>query len=180
MNIWLMRHTVAGSPPGGLYGNEHRVVCSGCAGRPRPGGDEVSNRVERFYNAPMAVGDDFRDYVLEQLATGGRVTSKRMFGGVGLYLDGLFIALIDDDTLYFKTDDSNRARYQRAGSQPFCPYPDRPEQQMGYWQVPAEVLEDADELKIWAREALAVALRSKSSRRTARTRARPTRTRRPT
>lgn len=106
----------------------------------------------------MAVSNDYRDFVLDQLRPAGRVTSRKMFGGVGLYLDGLFFALIDDDTLYFKSDDSNRARYERAGSQPFCPFADRPEYQMGYWQVPAEVLEDADELKVWAREALAVAL----------------------
>lgn len=115
----------------------------------------------------MTVRDDYRDYVIEQLAPAGRVTSRRMFGGVGLYLDGLFFALIDDDTLYFKTDDSNRGRFQRAGSQPFCPFPDRPDYQMGYWQVPAEVLEDADQLAAWARESAAVALRSKPARRRA-------------
>ncbi|MGQ0428616.1 MAG: TfoX/Sxy family protein [Gammaproteobacteria bacterium] len=111
----------------------------------------------------MSVSDDYRDFVLEQLAPAGRVTARRMFGGVGLYLDGLFCALIDDDTLYFKTDDSSRPRYQAADSRPFCPYPDRPDFQMGYWQVPAEVLEDAELLKDWAREALAVALRARSA-----------------
>jgi TfoX/Sxy family transcriptional regulator of competence genes len=50
---------------------------------------------------------------------------------------------------------------------------------MGYWQVPAEVLEDADELGVWAREALAVALRSKSSPSSARTRRKPARAQRP-
>lgn len=118
----------------------------------------------------MSVSDDYREFVLEQLAPAGRVTSRRMFGGVGLYLDGLFFALIDDDALYFKTGDSNRARFHQAGSRPFCPYPDRPDYQMGYWEVPADVLEDADELAIWAREALAVALASKSARKPARAR----------
>jgi DNA transformation protein and related proteins len=112
----------------------------------------------------MAVSDDFREFVLEQLRPSGRVASRSMFGGVGLYLDGLFFALIDDDTLYFKTDDSNRARYERAGSTPFCPFPGRPDQALGYWQVPAEVLEDADELSIWAREAMNVALAARTRR----------------
>ncbi len=124
----------------------------------------------------MAVSDDYRDFVLEQLAPAGRVTPRAMFGGVGLYLDGLFFALIDDDTLYFKTDDSNRARYEQAGSKPFCPFPDRPDPPMAYWQVPAEVLEDPDQLAAWAREALAVALakraRRPSRRRTGTARAR--------
>jgi DNA transformation protein len=110
----------------------------------------------------MAVSADYRDFVLEQLRPAGQVTTRRMFGGVGLYLDGLFFALIDDDTLYFKTGDSNRARYQAADSRPFCPYPDRPDKSMAYWQVPVEVLEDADELAIWAREAMTVALQAKS------------------
>jgi DNA transformation protein len=116
----------------------------------------------------MAVSDDFRDFVLEQLASAGRVTSRAMFGGVGLYLDGLFFALIDDDTLFFKTDDRTRRRYERAGSKPFCPYPDRPEQSLGYWTVPADVLEDAEELAGWAREAMGIALASKRRRPTRR------------
>jgi DNA transformation protein len=118
----------------------------------------------------MAVSDAYRDFVLEQLAAAGRVTPRAMFGGVGLYLDGLFFALIDDDTLYFKADDSSRARYERSEAKPFCPFPDRPEQAMAYWQVPAEVLEDPDELAIWAREALGVAL-AKRTRRPSRGRA---------
>ena len=66
----------------------------------------------------MAVSDDYRTFVLEQLQPAGRVTARRMFGGVGLYLDGLFFALIDDDTVYFKADESNRARFEQAGSRP--------------------------------------------------------------
>jgi DNA transformation protein and related proteins len=112
----------------------------------------------------VAVSDDFRDFVLEQLRSAGQVSARPMFGGVGLYLDGLFFALIDDDTLYFKAGDSNRPRYERAGSKPFCPYPDRPDQAMGYWEVPAEVLEDADELAVWARESMAVALEARKRR----------------
>lgn len=127
----------------------------------------------------MSVSDDYRDFVLEQLAGAGRVTSRAMFGGVGLYLDGLFFALIADDSLYFKTGDSNRPRFQSAGSRPFCPYPERPDQQMGYWEVPADVLEDADTLALWAREALAVALKASAVRRPARPRARTAKARKP-
>jgi DNA transformation protein len=112
----------------------------------------------------MAVSDDFRDFVLEQLAPAGRVTPRAMFGGIGLYLDGLFFALIDDDTLYFKADEATRARYERAGSKPFCPYPDAPDKAMGYWEVPADILEEPDELAAWAREALGVALEKKKRR----------------
>ena len=112
----------------------------------------------------MSVSADYRDFVLEQLAGAGRVTPRAMFGGVGLYLDGLFFALIDDDTLYFKTADSNRSRYEKAESRPFCPDPREPGKTMAYWQVPVEVLEDPDELAVWAREAMDVALHAKSRR----------------
>ena len=125
----------------------------------------------------MSVSDDYRDFVLEQLAPAGRVTSRAMFGGVGLYLEGLFFALIDDDTLFFKTDEATRKRYESAGSKPFCPYPDQPDQSMGYWTVPAEVLEDSDELAAWAREAMGVAL-AKKRRLPARRRSSKPRTRR--
>jgi DNA transformation protein len=112
----------------------------------------------------MAVSDEFRDFVLEQLAAAGAVTARRMFGGVGLYLDGLFFALISDDTLYFKADDANRPRFEQAGSRPFRPFPDRPGYVMAYWQVPAEVLEDGEELVTWTRGALAAALATRSKR----------------
>lgn len=118
----------------------------------------------------MAVSDDYRDFVLEQLAAVGTVSSRAMFGGVGLYLDGLFFAIIDDDVLYFNADDASRKRYEAAGSRPFCPDASRPDQAMGYWQVPGEVLEDPDELAAWARESAGVAL-AKRSQRVARRRA---------
>ena len=113
----------------------------------------------------MPVSPHFRDFVLEQLAPAGRVAPRAMFGGIGLYLDGLFFALIDDDTLYFKADAKTCARYEEAGSRRFCPYPDGPQKAMGYWQVPAEVLEDADDLAAWAREAVGVALAQARHRR---------------
>ena len=116
----------------------------------------------------MSVSADYRDFVLEQLAGAGRVTPRAMFGGVGLYLDGLFFALIDDDTLYFKADEASRRRYEAAGSRPFCPDPSRPEQSMGYWQVPADVLEEPEALVDWARAAQGVAHAKRGKRDTRR------------
>ena len=105
----------------------------------------------------MAVTKDFLLYVLEQLHLLGPVTSRRMFGGVGLYADSLFFALIDDDTLYLKVDDSNRAGFLRHGCKAFKPYADRPEVSMSYYSAPAEVLDDAEELQRWATQSVAVA-----------------------
>lgn len=110
----------------------------------------------------MTVSASFRDYVQEQLTALGRVSSRRMFGAVGLYCDGQFFGLIDDDVLYLKVDDRNRGEYEARGMQPFRPYRDRPERSMSYYQAPVEVLEDAAVLVRWARDSLRAARDSPS------------------
>ena len=107
----------------------------------------------------MAVTPGYQRFVLEQLKQIPLVTAKRMFGGVGLYADGYFFALIDDDRLYFKVDDSNRPDFEAAAMEPFRPYGD--ERAMQYYEVPADVLEDADALQRWAEKAVAVARRAR-------------------
>jgi DNA transformation protein len=100
----------------------------------------------------MAVKDEFLQYVLEQLAGLGRVSGRRMFGGVGLYHGELIFGLIARDTLYFKVSDANRPDYEARGMGRFRPYPDKPHWSMTYYEVPADVLEDADECSAWARK----------------------------
>lgn len=99
---------------------------------------------------------EFTEFVLEQLADLPEVVSKRMFGGVGLYQAGTFFAVIDDQTLYFKVDDTTRPTYEAAGMGPFQPTPQQTLK--SYYQVPVEVLEDAELLTDWARQAVQVAL----------------------
>jgi DNA transformation protein len=120
----------------------------------------------------MPVSSDYLQYILEQLARLPRVTSRRMFGGVGLYSDGVFFAIIDNDTVFFKVDDSTRETFVERGSEPFRPYKDRPEVSMSYFQVPAEILEDADELVPWARAAVRAAAASAETKRAPKKRAR--------
>lgn len=108
----------------------------------------------------MAVSSDYLDFVLEQLAPVGPLTSRRMFGGVGLYAQGLFFALIDDDTLYLKGDEALRPDFEAAGSHPFRPFPEaRP---MAYWSAPAEALDEPDRLVDWAQRSIAVAAARKA------------------
>jgi DNA transformation protein len=83
-----------------------------------------------------------------------------MFGGVGLYADGIFFALIANDTLYHKVDDTNRQDYESAGMDAFRPYPDKI-RTMQYYEVPVEVLEDQELLNTWAKRSIAVALHAK-------------------
>jgi DNA transformation protein len=119
----------------------------------------------------MAVQEQFLAYVLEQLDGLGRVSTRRMFGGVGLYSGGLFFGLIDDDTLFFKTDASNYAEYQARRMPRFMPPANRPLGPTGYHQVPADIIEEGESLVSWGRKAVAVALTSQT--RNPRTRAKP-------
>ena len=113
----------------------------------------------------MAVQPQYLAFVLEQLEGVGNVSARRMFGGVGLYSNDLFFGLVDDDTLYFKTDESNSAEYVARKMPRFMPPVNRPMGPMGYHQVPAEIIEDAEALVAWARKSVAVALASQARKR---------------
>ncbi len=103
----------------------------------------------------MTVSADFHGFVLEQLE-GLPTVSKRMFGGIGIYADERFFAIVHDDRLYLKVDESTRPAYVRFGMGPFTPSPQqRP--MRGYFEVPIEVLEDSERLCTWARESIRVA-----------------------
>ena len=107
----------------------------------------------------MAVSRDYLAFVLEQLTEAGTIESRRMFGGVGLYLGAVFFALIADDTLYLRVDAESRGEYTARGMRPFRPYANRPRLSSRYYEVPADVLEDSFQLGVWARRALAAATR---------------------
>jgi DNA transformation protein len=112
----------------------------------------------------MAVQPQYLVYILEQLEALGNLHSRRMFGAVGLYSGELFFGLIDDDTLFFKCDSTNSAEYIARKMPRFMPFPDRPEAAMAYYQVPADIIEDAESLIAWARKAVAVALSSRAAK----------------
>jgi len=107
----------------------------------------------------MAVSDSFLTFVIEQLAAVRDLSSKRLFGGVGLYSVETFFAILDNDTLFFKVDEATVGRYTRRKMPPFQPMPDKPPM-TGYYQVPVAVLEDADALGEWAAEAIDVGQRA--------------------
>jgi len=107
----------------------------------------------------MAFSKGYRDFVVEQLGRVAPVTAKSMFGGVGLYAQGLFFALIAEDRLYFKVDDSTRPDFERLGMEPFRPFGE--ENAMWYYEVPADVLEDAAQLEPWMNKAIAVAAKAR-------------------
>ncbi len=107
----------------------------------------------------------FADHVADLLEGFGPVSARRMFGGYGLFHEGLMMGLIASDVLYFKVDERSRSAYEEAGSRPFS-YERKTQAkpaQLSYWEVPADLLEDPDGLADWAREAYAAALRVRKS-----------------
>jgi DNA transformation protein len=95
--------------------------------------------------------DGFRDFVLDQLADLRGVTARAMFGGYGLYQHDTFFGIIHKGRLYFKTDRMTAPRYRDRGMKPFKPT--SAQTLKNYYEVPIEVLEDADDLTIWASQA---------------------------
>jgi len=109
----------------------------------------------------MGVSDEFVEYVIDQFRVWCEVQVRKMFGGAGLYRDGVMFGLIADDVAYLKVDDSNREEYVQAGSSPFQPFPDKKMTMTSYYEIPPGVLENPDELGRWAQRSLAVAGKKK-------------------
>jgi DNA transformation protein len=105
------------------------------------------------------MASDYLDYVTELLSPLGSVRAKAMFGGIGVYVDGLFCALIADDCLYFKGDDDNEAEYLAAGCTPFTYTAKGVTQRLRYYRVPDEAFDNAQAMAPWARLGMAAALR---------------------
>jgi DNA transformation protein len=112
----------------------------------------------------MAVTPRFAEFVVEQLAGCGSISTRRMFGGLGIYSDDIFFGIIDDDVVYLKVDESNRKDFERAGCGPFRPYGDE-RTSKSYYDVPVSVLEDADALAAWGRKSIAAAQAAKVRKR---------------
>ena len=113
----------------------------------------------------MAVSDEFVDYVLDQFSGWDDVSARKMFGGAGLYCDGVMFGLIADDVAYLKVDDTNREDFIKAGSSAFNPYPEKGKKySMSYYETPADVLEDTELLGKWAERALTIARKKKQKK----------------
>lgn len=108
----------------------------------------------------MHVDDDYIKYVLDQLDRMDGVSSRKMFGGAGIYKEKLMFGLIADNVFYLKVDDSNREDYTSRDSIQFKPWPEK-KMMMPYFSVPEEIMEDKDELTTWAVKAFDVAVRTK-------------------
>lgn len=103
----------------------------------------------------MPVSNDFIDYVIDQLSDWGKVTVKRMFGGAGLYYDGLAFAMVSNDVVFLKVDETNKYKYIQQGSLPLKPFSSDvivP----SFYNVPDEIFEDSDQFVEWVGESFAI------------------------
>lgn len=110
----------------------------------------------------MVTRDHFADYCADLLEPLGSVRTKRMFGGHGIYVDDVFIAIVVGDTLFLKTDALTRERFQAAGSREFT-YTAKGQvrRSLGYWSAPAEAMDSPALMRPWAQLAMAAALRAR-------------------
>lgn len=107
----------------------------------------------------MVRESELAGHVRDQLRLWAPVTVRRMFGGHGLFRADRMFALIHDETLYFRTDDGNRLDFEGAGMPPFAYDRGGTRVALGYHEVPADILDEAELLGQWAEKAYAAALR---------------------
>src|SRR5262252_7522614 len=113
----------------------------------------------------MVASDSFADFLREQLAPVGHVTMRRMFGKTGVFCDGLMLAMVRDDTLYFRVDDHNRTTFREAEAFPPLDYQKKGGTiDLSFWRAPERLFDEPDEFVAWAREALAAARRVAAKR----------------
>ena len=109
----------------------------------------------------MGVSPEFLAFMTEQMAGFGPVTIRKMFGGAGVYHDGLMFGLIADEVLFLKADSETTSVFEAEGLGPFV-YDAKGGKNivMSYWRAPERCLDDPDEMRDWARRAYGVALRA--------------------
>jgi len=110
------------------------------------------------------MSDDFVDYVMELLGPFGTAGARRMFGGHGIYLDGLMFALVSGDTLYLKADEMSRIEFEQAGCEIFSYARKGKRATIGFYRAPEDAMESPELMLPWARSAYAAALRTNAKK----------------
>lgn len=116
----------------------------------------------------MVVSTGLQAHALELLSVLGQASARRMFGGAGIRVDGLFLALIAGEVLYLKADAIAQPAFQAAGCQPFTYTAAGGKRAvMAYWSAPEPAMESPAQMLPWARLALDSALRAAAAKRPA-------------
>ena len=113
------------------------------------------------------MSDDFVDYVMELFGPFGTAVSRRMFGGHGVFLDGLMFALVSGDMLFLKADAMNRVEFEQAGCEIFSYARQGKRASLNFYRAPADAMESPELMLPWARSAYAAALRAHAKKQVA-------------
>lgn len=116
----------------------------------------------------------FVSHCVELLSPLGAVRVRRMFGGWGLYVDELFLAIIADEQLYLKVDAAAREAFQHQGCQPFVYDAKGKSMSLGYWTAPTDAMDSPALMAPWARLAQQAALAARRMRPAVKRASRPT------
>ena len=106
----------------------------------------------------------FVDYLHEVFVELGPISSRKMFGGYGIYHQNLMFGLVADDELYLKTDRDNITQFEQAESKPFEYNKNGKLMKMSYFQAPAEIYDDPSLALEWGTLAFDAALRAASKK----------------
>lgn len=107
--------------------------------------------------------DELAAHAAELLSAAGPVRRRRMFGGHGLYVDDLFVAIVAFDRLYLKADAETEAAFAAAGGERFTYEAKGRTAALNYWTPPAEALDSPAEMLPWVRRAQGAALRARAA-----------------
>ncbi len=108
----------------------------------------------------MAVSESTVDYIKDQLSEFADVEMKKMFGGIGIFLDGIMFGMITaKEEFMMRVGEANQVDFEAKGSKPF--HHEKKGKGMPYWEVPVDVAEDRTELKAWASKAYEIAVAAK-------------------
>lgn len=105
--------------------------------------------------------NEFTDYVKEVFESLGPIQARKMFGGFGLFFDGVMFGLIADDTLYLKSDPTIEPYFTERDLEQFTYNKRGKPIKMSYFMAPEELFEDPEQAAIWARRSVDAALRAK-------------------
>ena len=108
---------------------------------------------------------EFTLYVVDLMQSIGPVSVKFMFGGYGIFLEGLMFGLVADSVLYLKVDKETENEFKAKGLKQFTYNKKGKEFKMSYYQAPEETLENGEEMSSWAAKAYSTALRAASKKR---------------
>jgi DNA transformation protein len=123
----------------------------------------------------MAISAEFRAYLSDTFDSLGKLSTRRVFGFDGIFLDGVLLGFVIDGRIHFRTDETNRVDYVRDGSKPYAfTKPAGEHIVTSYYSLPERIYDEPEELLRWAQRAHAAAMESPSAKKRRAARARKT------